>query len=96
MKRTGIIQIDELITEIIDKNKLNDGLDKVRVKEIWSNVVGVYIARCTTEINIYGNKLVVSVNSSIVRNELQIIKSEIVKRINKDLHREFINEIILR
>ena len=96
MKRTWERSIRDLIQQSFNENKLNDGLDKVRVKSIWKEVCGTYIANATTDIYIDSSKLFVSVNSSIIRSELSLIRSELVKRINTNLGRKFINEIILR
>ncbi|PLX06191.1 MAG: DUF721 domain-containing protein [Marinilabiliales bacterium] len=96
MKRTGAISIKDLVQQAIDENKLNDGLDKVRVKSLWKEVCGTYVANATTDIQINSSRLFVSVNSSIIRSELLLIRSELVKRLNKNLGREFIKEIIIR
>ena len=96
MKRQGAINIKDLIKQSINENRLNDGLDKVRVKAMWEEVTGTYISNATTDIYIHTSKLFVSINSSIIRSELMMIRGELVNRINKNLGRRFINEIIIR
>lgn len=96
MERVGAKSIKELIEQSIEKNNLNDGIDKVRVKKIWAQLTGEYIANSTSNIYVYDSKLFVSVNSSIIRNEILLIKSELKKRINKEIGRDFIKEIIVR
>jgi hypothetical protein len=96
MKRTGAINIKDLIQQAITENKLSDGIDEVRVKSIWKEVTGTYVTNATTEITIHESKLYVSINSSIIRSELLLIRKELVKRINQKIGRRFINEIIIR
>ncbi len=96
MRRSNTESISDLIKKAIDENNLNDGLDKVRVKTIWKDVTGTYISNATTEINVYSSKLFVKISSSIIRSELMLIRSELVKRINKELGRDFITEIVVR
>ncbi len=96
MKRIGSQSIKNLVRQAILENNLKDGLDKVRVKAIWKDICGHYISNATTNIYVDNSKLFVSVNSSIIRNELLLIKSELIKRINKEIGRTFINEIIIR
>ncbi len=96
MKRTGAINIKDLIQQAFDEQKLNDGLDVVKVKSLWKDVTGTYVANATTDIDVHASKLYVSINSSIIRSELMLIRSELVRRINQNIGRHFINEIIIR
>ncbi len=96
MKRQGAINIKELLKQAIDQNRLKDGLDEVKVKSIWKEITGTYISNATTDIYIHTSKLFVSVNSSIIRSELMLIKGELIKRINNNIGRQFINEIVIR
>lgn len=96
MRRSETVKLSELIKQSISANKLGDGIDKVRVKEIWKDLTGEFVTNATTDIYYDKGKLYVSINSSIIRSELLIIRSELVKRINSKLGRNFINEIIVR
>lgn len=96
MRRSETIKISELIKQSISVNKLGDGIDKVRVKTIWKDLTGDFVTNATTDIYFDKGKLYVSINSSIIRSEIMLIRSELVKRINKELGRSFINEIIVR
>ena len=96
MRRSNTSSIKDIIKESINKDKLNDGLDKVKVLKLWQETAGKYAANATTNIYISDSRLYVSVNSSIIRNELLLIKSELRNRINIELGKTFINEIIIR
>jgi hypothetical protein len=96
MRRSETLKLGELIKQSITANKLDDGLDKVRVKEIWFEVAGSYAVKATTDVYAENGKLYVSLNSSIIRSEIMLIRSELVKRINQQLGRRFINEIVVR
>lgn len=96
MRRSETVKLSDLIKQSISANKLEDGIDKVRIKTIWNDVAGYHIAKATTELHVSNSSLFVSLNSSILRSELMLIRSELVKRINKELGRRFITEIIVR
>lgn len=96
MRRSETIKLSDLIKQTISNNNLGDGIDKVRVKTIWKEVTGVYISNATTEISVSKSTLFVSINSSIIRSEIMLIRSELIKRINKELGRRFITEIVVR
>lgn len=96
MKRSNTIGIKDLIKQAVETNRLNDGLDKVKVLKLWRNVAGEYTANATTDIYIADSKLFVKVNSSIIRSEILLIRSELRNRINKEIGRDFIREIVVR
>ena len=96
MRRSETVKLSELIKKSIQANKLDDGIDKVRIKSLWREIAGYHISKATTELNISKSVLYVSLNSSILRSELMMIRSELVKRINKELGRKFISEIVVR
>ncbi len=96
MKRTGEIPISQLLKVFINKNRLNDGIDKSRIPEIWNHVCGKYIADSTKSVRVENKKLFVKIQSSILRNEVILIKSELIRRINHELDKHFIDDIIVR
>ena len=96
MRRSNTEPLSDLIKKAIKDNNLSDGIDKVRVKTIWKDVTGTYISNATTEIYVYSSKLFIKVSSSIIRSEIMLIRTELVKRINNELGREFITEIVIR
>jgi hypothetical protein len=96
MRRSGTVSIKDLIKLCIKQNNLEDGIDSVRIRKIWRNITGEYISKATTDMQIYNQSLIVHINSSILRSEIMLIRSELIKRINKEIGRDFISEIILR
>ncbi len=96
MRRSETIKLSDLIKQTISDNKLEDGIDKVRVKTIWKEVAGVHISNATTDISVNKSSLFISINSSIIRSEVMLIRSELIRRINRELGRRFITEIIVR
>lgn len=96
MRRSETVKLSELIKASIAENKLEDGLDKVRVKELWFEVAGSYAVKATKDVYVENQKLYVSLSSSIIRSEIMLIRSELVKRINQQIGRNFITEIIVR
>ena len=97
MRRSEILPISDLVKLCIKQNaKLEDGIDNVKIKSVWNSVAGRHIGNATKEIFVSGKSLIVSVNSSILRGEILLIRSELVRRINKEIGRNYITEIVLR
>ncbi len=96
MRKSNTTSLSEIIRDFIKINKLEDGIDSAKITEIWEDITGHYISKATTNIYVKQNKLFVTINSALLRNEILLIKSELIKRINQNIGREFINDIIVR
>ena len=97
MRKSQTLPLSDILRYCVQGNtKLEDGLDNAKIKTIWANVTNEHIAKLTKNISVSNKTLTITVNSSIVRNEILLIKSELIKRINKELGRDFISQIVLR
>jgi len=96
MRRSETLPIVDLLKVVLNSEKLRDGLDTVRAKNLWIELCGDHIAKSTEDIQIKNNIMIVKINSSLIRNEIILIESEIIKRINSKLGRKFIIDIIVR
>jgi len=96
MRRSETVKLSELVKQSIEANNLQDGIDKVRIKSVWKVVAGFHISKATTELEIVNSTLYVSLNSSILRSEVMLIKSELVHKLNAEIGRKFISEIVVR
>lgn len=71
-------------------------LHELQVKQKWKSVVGELIAKSATSIVLNRKTLVVSIQSSIIRNEMILKKSDVIKRINEEMQKEVITDIVYR
>lgn len=88
--------IGDVLSEIIQVNKLQGGIDDVAVKEAWKNLMGNGVNTYTKNVVLKGATLYVELTSSVLRQELQYGKDKIIKMINEELQREVIKEVVLR
>ena len=86
----------ELIEKLIKSYKWTDKLDAVDVNASWEKVVGGIFAKHTTNLHIRNRVLFVTLDSSVLRNELHMEKTRIKDMINKELGKNVIEEIVLR
>ena len=87
--------LKEVINELINAYRLRDGLNEVRVKEQWEQVMGKVIASKTTSLVLRNSILTVRLNSSVLRQELLYKRGEIIQALNNVLETEAIREIQL-
>ncbi|PHR95822.1 MAG: RNA-binding protein [Leeuwenhoekiella sp.] len=88
--------IKDVLGAFVEKNKLQKGIDKVDVAEAWRDVMGPAIAKYTTQIKLDGDRLMIQLSSSVLREELSYGKEKIRTNLNEQLGREIIKKVILR
>jgi hypothetical protein len=89
--------LKNVIGNIIDSsNKLNSGLNNIKVQNLWREVMGNNVNSYTNEIVLKKNTLYVNLNSSVLRQELSFGKQKIVDLLNKELGKTVIKKIVLR
>ena len=95
MKRTNTVNIREVINEVLDEYKISDKLKESRVIAAWPDVLGP-LARPTDELYIKNKVLFVKLSSSVVRGELSMMRSSLIRCLNEKVGDEAINDIIFR
>ncbi|MDT0688359.1 DUF721 domain-containing protein [Salegentibacter sp. F188] len=90
------MSISEVLKEFVDHNKLQKGLDKVTVKDVWNQQMGPAIQKYTTAIKLEGSTLYIQLSSSVLREELSYGREKIIKMLNKELGRELVKKLVLR
>lgn len=66
------------------------------IQTIWPKTVGVNIAKRTRPLKLAGKTLYVTVATSTWMEELKYMKEDIIKKINTELRKETIKDIIFR
>jgi hypothetical protein len=90
------LKLSDAIKEFVDKNRLQEGLDKVDVKKAWESLMGQGVNHYTKNVILKKNTLYVDLSSSVLREELSYGKKKIIAILNEHLQKELINKIILR
>ncbi|MGB2759772.1 MULTISPECIES: DUF721 domain-containing protein [Maribacter] len=86
----------EALSAFIQKNKLEKGMDKVDARAAWAKLMGNGVNNYTTEIELKFDTLYVSLSSSVLREELSLGKSKIVRMINEEIGKEVVKKLVLR
>lgn len=90
------IPLSEALKDFIQKNKLQQGIDKVNAREAWIRLMGNGVNNYTTAIELRKDTLFVSLSSSVLREELSLGKSKIVEMLNEELGKDLVKKIVLR
>ncbi len=85
--------ISDVLKSFIEANKLQNGLDKVNVRDAWKNVMGTGVNNYTTDVILKNSTLYVVLSSAVLREELLYGKEKIIAILNEELRRDIIKEI---
>ena len=84
-------KIKDLIPKMLSENHLQKGMDQISVKEAWLQVMGPGVANYTEEVSLKNQVLLVKLNSSALRQELEYGKDKILK-----MMREYLTHLDLK
>lgn len=96
MRKKNTQKIDDVVKEYLKAFKIDDKLKEVRLIRSWDDIVGKTIARSTSNIYINNRKLFVVLKSSVIRNELFMLREGLKKALNDKVGEIIIDEIILK
>jgi predicted nucleic acid-binding Zn ribbon protein len=96
MRRSKTITLAEAVNDYIREMNLGGKLSETSVINSWEEIVGKAISSRTTKIFIKDHILYVHLNSSVVRNELLMLREALREKLNKKAGSEVITDIVLR
>jgi len=96
MKKHNDQKINEVLGDMVDRFKLKPKLNQVKIREVWTEMMGPSITRYTKKITLRRNKLYVTIESSPLRQELTFGKEKLLDLLNEQLGEEYIEEIVIR
>jgi len=96
MRRSKTISLAEAVNDYIKEMNLGGKLNEIAVINSWEEIVGKAISSRTTKIFIKDHILYVHLNSSVVRNELLMLREVLREKLNKNAGSEVIIDIVLR
>ena len=96
MRRKNTEKLDEILSQVLKSNHLDEKLYETRVVNSWPVVLGENIMKYTTKIYFYNKKLYVQLSSSVLRHELFLTREEIKKSLNNHVGADVVKEIIFQ
>ncbi|MCE1200375.1 MAG: DUF721 domain-containing protein [Marinilabiliales bacterium] len=96
MRRSDIHSLGSAIKSYLKENQFDRKIAEVDVVSSWENIIGKPVARATTQIYIQKETLYIHLNSSIVRNELFMMKNDIIRVVNEHAGRIVVKQIVLK
>lgn len=95
MRRNKTISLKEALDDLVREYRLESGLQEASVISIWESIAGKVIMTRTKKTYLKDGVLHIYLTSSVVRNELLMMRDSLKSRINNKAGKEVVREIVI-
>ncbi|MXV17984.1 DUF721 domain-containing protein [Hufsiella ginkgonis] len=95
MSRVNDKSLKDAIDQMLQVYKLKRRFDETSLIAAWPEMIGKAIANRTKLIYIRDRKLYIRVESSVIKNELLMMRTQIVEKMNEFAGSKVIDEVII-
>jgi len=94
MRKPNDVTMKDAISKMLDVYRLRRKFDETSILAIWPEIMGTAIANRTTQIYIKDKKLFIRIESSVIKNELVMVRQGIIQKLNEHAGSMVINEMV--
>ncbi|SEO19378.1 DUF721 domain-containing protein [Mucilaginibacter sp. AW1-7] len=94
MRKTNDKSLKEAIEQMLNVYKIKRRYDETGVVAAWPELVGKSVANRTKELFIRDKKLFLRIESSVIKHELMLMRSQIIDKINAEAKGILVEEIV--
>jgi len=96
MRRSNTQSLSEVLRDYVKGTSIEKKLKEVDIVQSWEELLGKTIAHYTKNISLKNRILFLEINSSVVKNELFMMREEIRRKLNEKAGEELIDKIIFK
>ncbi len=90
------ISLQDAIQQFLQKSRLKNGIQAVRIEEVWEQLMGKTIAKYTDKIQIINHTLFITTSVAPLKNELLYQKENIIQKVNEAMGEKTIREVVIK
>jgi len=94
MRKANDKTLKEAIEQMLQVYKIKKRFDETAVIAHWPQLVGKSVANRTKELFVRDKKLFLRIESSVIKNELMLMRTQIINKINDEAKAILVEEII--
>jgi predicted nucleic acid-binding Zn ribbon protein len=94
MRKPNDVTVKDAISKMLDVYRLRRKFDETSILSIWPDLMGTAIANRTKQIYIHDKKLFLRIESSVIKNELIMVRQGIIQKLNEHAGSEVITEMV--
>ena len=95
MRRTNTVNITQVIADVFREYRIEGKIKEVRIIAAWSELLGP-LAKPSDVLYIKNKVLFAELSSSVIRNELSMMRSKLLRSLNERVGEEVITDIVFR
>lgn len=95
MAKGNEVTLGAAIESVITELNLRHGVYEAKIEAMWESVMGRTVSNHTSNINLKGDRLYVTVDSAALRTELFYSRVKIKDVVNKELGREIVKDVFI-
>jgi len=92
----GEISLQDAIKKFLDQSRLKQGMQSLRIEDIWEEIMGKTIAKYTDKIQVINHTLYITSTVAPLKNELLYQKEKIIERVNEALGEKLVKEVVIK
>ena len=92
----GEFSMQDAIKQFLKQSKLKNGVQALRIEEVWEEIMGKTIAKYTDKIQIINQTLFISSSVAQLKHELMYQKEIIIERVNEALGENVIKDVVIK
>ncbi|QNN42434.1 MULTISPECIES: DUF721 domain-containing protein [Pedobacter] len=94
MRKPNDVTVKDAISKMLDVYRLRRKFDETSILSIWPEIMGTAIANRTKQIYIHDKKLFLRIESSVIKNELIMVRQGIIQKLNEHAGTQVITEMV--
>ncbi|MBB6111570.1 MULTISPECIES: DUF721 domain-containing protein [Mucilaginibacter] len=94
MRKANDKSLKDAIDQMLNVYKIKRRFDETAVVAAWPELVGKPVANRTKELFIRDKKLFLRIESSVIKNELMMMRAQIMDKINEKANGILVEEVI--
>ncbi|WP_312790955.1 DUF721 domain-containing protein [Sphingobacterium sp.] len=87
--------IKQGVERLLEAYKLRRKFDETSIAAVWPQLIGKAIANRTQQLYVRDKKLFVRVESAVIKNELALMRRQILGRVNEYVGHVIIEEVVI-
>ena len=96
MRRSNTQSLKEVLRDYVKGTNIERKLKEVDLVQSWEEMLGKTIAHYTKKVTLKNKILFVEISSSVVKNELFMMREEICRKLNERAGEEMVEKIIFK
>jgi len=94
MRKANDKSLKEAIEQMLQVYKIKKRYEETGVAAHWPELVGKSVANRTKEIYVHNKKLFLRIESSVIKNELVLMRKQIIDKINEKAKETLVEDVI--